>query len=107
MAAKKKEIEFRYYEIPQNEPCMALLDDGCKQSDNAYGGGEPDRRLCDGLWYADACRADLYPAYRSRILLLTECIRGRYYGRGQVTLAWSRADTWQVSRRKFAFVRLS
>ena len=25
MAAKKKEIEFRYYEIPQNEPCMALL----------------------------------------------------------------------------------
>ena len=25
MAAKKKEIEFRYYEIPQNEPCIALL----------------------------------------------------------------------------------
>jgi len=25
MAGKKKEIEYRYYEIPQNEPCMALL----------------------------------------------------------------------------------
>lgn len=24
-ARKKQEIEFRYYEIPQNEPCMALL----------------------------------------------------------------------------------